>query len=135
MSPPSTGKGGKKSRDPNGTPKVRKPRVPGQRSKLRNIDKKNATHQSVTVDDVTVVITEYKLKPKRERKPKEAGPGPVPVSPDTAIPLPPATPDRTELENTNNGMNGGGREAEEGEQHQQMDHGRTAETLETSRGS
>jgi len=53
------------------TPKEKKSKPPGTRAKLRNIDKKNATHHSVTVDAVTFVITEYKLKPKKEKKGKE----------------------------------------------------------------
>jgi len=68
--PSSSAKSSRKPKDPNATPKERKTKTPGTRAKLRNIDKKNATHHSVTVDAVTFVITEYKLKPKKEKKPK-----------------------------------------------------------------
>ena len=42
----------------------------GGRAKLRNVDRKNATVHSVTVDNVTIAITEYRLKPKKEKKEK-----------------------------------------------------------------
>ena len=35
------------------------------------MDRKNATVHNVTVDNVTIAITEYRLKPKKEKK--EAG--------------------------------------------------------------
>ena len=44
------------------TPKPRKPRTPKVKSQLENIDPSTATIMEITVDDVTIPITEYKLK-------------------------------------------------------------------------
>eukprot|EP00092_Neocalanus_flemingeri_P001745 GFUD01001863.1.p1 GENE.GFUD01001863.1~~GFUD01001863.1.p1 ORF type:complete len:192 (-),score=48.89 GFUD01001863.1:311-886(-) len=44
------------------TPKPRKPRTTKARSQLENIDPTSATTMNITVDDVTIPITEYKLK-------------------------------------------------------------------------
>lgn len=53
-------------------PKVEKPPKPPKpmliRSKFKNIDRKNATSMNITVDNVTVMITEYKLKQKKDKK-------------------------------------------------------------------
>ena len=46
----------------NNYPKQRKPRTPKIRSQLENIDPSSATVFDITVDDVTVQITEYKQK-------------------------------------------------------------------------
>ncbi|XP_023337004.1 RING1 and YY1-binding protein isoform X2 [Eurytemora carolleeae] len=52
--------------------KPRTPKAPGAsgagRGKLKNIDRKNGTVHAITVDNVTISITEYKLKPKKEKK-------------------------------------------------------------------
>ena len=44
------------------TPRPRKPKVTKVRSQLENIDPSSATTMEITVDDVTIPITEYKLK-------------------------------------------------------------------------
>ena len=44
------------------TPKPRKGRVTKAKSQLENIDPSSATTMDITVDDVTIPITEYKLK-------------------------------------------------------------------------
>jgi len=44
------------------TPKPRKQRVTKAKSQLENIDPSSATTMDITVDDVTIPITEYKLK-------------------------------------------------------------------------
>ena len=44
------------------TPKARKPKTTKARSQLENIDPSTATTMDITVDDVTIPITEYKLK-------------------------------------------------------------------------
>jgi hypothetical protein len=36
------------------------------------VDRKNASVYNVTVDNVTIAFTEYRLKPKKERKEKAA---------------------------------------------------------------
>ena len=38
--------------------------------RLKNVDRNSATYHSVTVNDLTVVITEFKPKAKKEKKPK-----------------------------------------------------------------
>ena len=38
------------------------------RARLKNVDRNSATYHSVTVDDFTVVITEFKPKVKKEKK-------------------------------------------------------------------
>ena len=38
------------------------------RARLKNVDRSSATYHSVTVDDFTVVITEFKPKVKKEKK-------------------------------------------------------------------
>ena len=40
------------------------------RARLKNVDRSSATYHSVTVDDFTVVITEFKPKAKKEKKDK-----------------------------------------------------------------
>jgi hypothetical protein len=40
---------------------------------LKNVDRSSATYHSVTVNDVTVVITEFKPKVKKEKKPPKPG--------------------------------------------------------------
>ncbi len=45
------------------------------RARLKNVDRSSATYHSVTVNDVTVVITEFKPKVKKEKKPAEKGAG------------------------------------------------------------
>ena len=45
------------------------------RAKLRNVDRNSATYHSVTVDDFTVVITEFKPKIKKEKKESKASLG------------------------------------------------------------
>ena len=42
------------------------------RAKLRNVDRNSATYHSVTVNDFTVVITEFKPKIKKEKEKKES---------------------------------------------------------------
>ena len=37
---------------------------------MKNVDRSSATYHSVTVDDFTVVITEFKPKVKKEKKEK-----------------------------------------------------------------
>ena len=53
-------------------PKPEKPPNPPKpvtnRSKFKNVDRKNATSMNITVDNVTIMITEYKLKTKRDKK-------------------------------------------------------------------
>ena len=44
------------------TPRPRKPKATKARSQLENIDPSSATTMEITVDDVTIPITEYKLK-------------------------------------------------------------------------
>ena len=44
------------------TPRPRKPKVVKARSQLENIDPSSATTMEITVDDVTIPITEYRLK-------------------------------------------------------------------------
>ena len=44
------------------TPRPRKPKVVKARSQLENIDPSSATTMEITVDDVTITITEYRLK-------------------------------------------------------------------------
>ncbi len=39
-------------------------------ARLKNVDRSSATYHSVTVNDITVVITEFKPKVKKEKKPK-----------------------------------------------------------------
>ena len=39
-------------------------------ARLKNVDRSSATYHSVTVDDFTVVITEFKPKVKKEKKEK-----------------------------------------------------------------
>jgi len=41
------------------------------KARLKNVDRSSATYHSVTVDDFTVVITEFKPKVKKEREKKE----------------------------------------------------------------
>ena len=41
------------------------------RARLKNVDRSSATYHSVTVDDFTVVITEFKPKEKKEKVKKE----------------------------------------------------------------
>ena len=43
------------------------------RARLKNVDRSSATYHSVTVNDVTVVITEFKPKVKKEKKPPKPG--------------------------------------------------------------
>jgi len=86
----------KENNDPNATQKEKNVKPPRARAKLRNMDKKNATHHSVTVDNVTFIITEYKLKPKKEKKVKE------PATPKTAH-LPPPQTNNEESPNVNGG--------------------------------
>eukprot|EP00090_Calanus_glacialis_P013879 TRINITY_DN22514_c0_g1_i2.p1 TRINITY_DN22514_c0_g1~~TRINITY_DN22514_c0_g1_i2.p1 ORF type:complete len:245 (-),score=57.03 TRINITY_DN22514_c0_g1_i2:182-832(-) len=49
---------------PKAAPKPRKPRQNIRQSKLKDVDHSTATTMDVTVDDVTIQITEYKLKKK-----------------------------------------------------------------------
>jgi len=75
---PGPGPKPKKMKVPGGPKGPRTPKPPGAgRGKLKNIDRKNATVHSVTVDNVTISITEYKLKPKREKK-TDVGVAPIP---------------------------------------------------------
>ena len=53
--------------------------------RLKNVDRKSATYHSVTVNDFTVVITEFVPKVKKEKKPK--------VSKDKGAPGTPADED------------------------------------------
>ena len=41
------------------------------RARLKNVDRSTATYHSVTVNDFTVVITEFKPKAKKEKPPKK----------------------------------------------------------------
>jgi len=41
------------------------------KARLKNVDRSSATYHSVTVDDFTVVITEFKPKAKKEKKEKK----------------------------------------------------------------
>jgi len=53
------------------TKQPRAPRTPttsGSKLKLKNIDRKNGTVHSVTVDNVTINITEYKIKSRKDKK-------------------------------------------------------------------
>ena len=56
------GPGPSSSQKKKSTPKPRKPRTPKVKSQLENIDPSTATTMEITVDDVTIPITEYKLK-------------------------------------------------------------------------
>ena len=56
---------------PKAVPKPRKPRQNIRQSKLKDVDHSTATTMDVTVDDVTIQITEYKLK-KKETPPPSA---------------------------------------------------------------
>ncbi len=38
---------------------------------MKNVDRSSATYHSVTVNDITVVVTEFKAKVKKEKKPKK----------------------------------------------------------------
>ena len=58
---PSTGPPAKKQK---AAPKPRKPRQNIRQSKLKEVDHSTATTMDITVDDVTIQITEYKLKKK-----------------------------------------------------------------------
>ena len=42
------------------------------RARLKNVDRSSATYHSVTVNDFTVVITEFKPKAKKERKARKS---------------------------------------------------------------
>lgn len=77
---PSSASKAKKLKTSAAVPKPRTPKTPGtaagvvgSRGKLKNIDRKNATVHSVTVDNVTINITEYKLKHKKEKKGEAEG--------------------------------------------------------------
>ena len=56
------GSGPSSSHKKKSTPKARKPKTAKTRSQLENIDPGSATIMEITVDDVTIPITEYKLK-------------------------------------------------------------------------
>ena len=43
------------------------------KAKLKNVDRSSATYHSVTVNDITVVITEFKPKKPKEKKEKKEG--------------------------------------------------------------
>ena len=57
-----SGQGPSSSHKKKSTPKGRKPKTTKARSQLENIDPSTATTMDITVDDVTIPITEYKLK-------------------------------------------------------------------------
>ena len=63
-----SGKLSKKNKTLSSLMKEKKPKGAGHRAKLKNVDRKNATQHNITVDNVTVVITEYKLKSKKDKK-------------------------------------------------------------------
>ena len=54
---------------PKSAPKPRKPRQNIRQSKLKDVDHSTATTMDITVDDVTIQITEYKLKKKETPPP------------------------------------------------------------------
>ena len=57
-----SGQGPSSSHKKKSTPKGRKPKTTKARSQLENIDPSTATTMDITVDNVTIPITEYKLK-------------------------------------------------------------------------
>ena len=61
---PSPGPSTQPPKKPKAAPKPRKPRQNMRQSKLKEVDHSTATTMEITVDDVTVQITEYKLKKK-----------------------------------------------------------------------
>ena len=59
---PSSSSSSSSQKKKNNYPKQRKPRTPKIKSQLENIDPASATVYDITVDEVTVQITEYKQK-------------------------------------------------------------------------
>ena len=52
-----------------------KEEAPAKVGRLKNIDRKNGTVHEVTVDNVTISITEYRIKPRKERSKADSGGG------------------------------------------------------------
>merc|ERR1719319_320424 len=48
--------------------KPKPPKPVSNRSKFTNVDRKNAQSMEITVDNVTVMITEYKMKQEKKKK-------------------------------------------------------------------
>lgn len=57
---------------------------------MKNVDRTSATYHSVTVDDFTVVITEFKPKAKKEKKEKISSNATPGSSSDTSCQGPPS---------------------------------------------
>jgi len=51
-----------------GTPHIGSVPVIGRGGRIRNLDRKSATVHDISVDDVTITITEYRLKPPRKER-------------------------------------------------------------------
>merc|ERR1719210_2498232 len=68
---PSSSAGAKEPKAPK---KPKEPRKTNSvtKARLKNVDRSSATYHSVTVNDFTVVITEFKPKAKKERKEKKS---------------------------------------------------------------
>jgi len=61
---PSPGPSTQPPKKPKAAPKPRKPRQNMRQSKLKDVDHSTAITMDITVDDVTIQITEYQLKKK-----------------------------------------------------------------------
>jgi len=51
--------------------KPKPPKPVSNRSKFTNVDRKNAQSMEITVDNVTVMVTEYKMKQEKKKKKKD----------------------------------------------------------------
>ena len=74
------------------------------RARLKNVDRSTATYHSVTVNDFTVVITEFKPKAKKEKPPKKEKGGGGGGSSSNGSPSGPA-----DLNKSDSSNGGGGR--------------------------
>lgn len=68
---PSASKVTKKEKASTSTSKKSETKRAQNKARLKNVDRSSATYHSVTVDDFTVVITEFKPKEKKEKVKKE----------------------------------------------------------------
>lgn len=109
---------------PAAKPKSAKP--VSNRSKFKNVDRKNATSTEITVDNVTIMITEYKLKPKKEKKESNSGNS-------SLVGDPPHNEDSLDKPSTSS-KQGSGAESDGGEQRNAGARG-GSEELETTRSS
>ena len=74
------------------------------RARLKNVDRSTATYHSVTVNDFTVVITEFKPKAKKEKPPKKEKGGGGGGSSSNGSPSGPADLNKSD---SSNGVGGG----------------------------